>query len=65
MTKLQIILLTQTGFIFSVNSQPTLTQYQNYSDDSDDDAPLVYPDPLYEPTPEDIMVDFWEASRYH
>ncbi|MCT7981079.1 hypothetical protein [Laspinema olomoucense] len=65
MSKLQLILLTQPGFIFSVNFQPTLTQWQNYSDELADDTPLVYPDPLYEPTPEDIMVNFWEASRYH
>jgi hypothetical protein len=65
MSKLQLIFLTKTGFIFSVNSQATLTQRQNYSDELAEDTPLVYPDPFYEPSPEDIMMNFREASRYH
>lgn len=65
MSKLQIILFIQTGFIFSVNYQATPNLTQNSFDDLADNEPLIYPDPMYEPTPEDIMVNFWEASRYH
>ena len=67
MIKLQLILLSQTGLIFLANSRLASGQEQGgcFELTDTDNEPLTYPDPFYEPSPEDIMMNFREASRYH
>ncbi|MCT7964223.1 hypothetical protein NG791_26445 [Laspinema sp. D1] len=67
MMKIQLIFLIRTGLSFSWYYQPILPQKGDCHLElpDTDNEPLVYPDPFYEPSPEDIMMNFREASRYH
>ena len=67
MMKIQLVFLIRTGLNFSFNYRKSLIEEQSQWDESTetDNEPLVYPDPFYEPSPEDIMMNFREASRYH